>query len=31
MLKIKEHGKLDEEIFWYGLKDADKPESEGGF
>jgi 2-oxoisovalerate ferredoxin oxidoreductase alpha subunit len=31
MLKIKDHGKLDEEIFWYGLKDADKPESEGGF
>jgi 2-oxoisovalerate ferredoxin oxidoreductase alpha subunit len=31
MLKIKEQGKLDQEIMWYGLKDADKPESEGGF
>ena len=31
MLKIQEQGKLDQEIFWYGLKDADKAESEGGF
>jgi 2-oxoisovalerate ferredoxin oxidoreductase alpha subunit len=31
MLKIKELGKLDEEIFWYGLKDADHPDAEGGF
>ena len=31
MLKIKDQGKLDQEIYWYGLKDAEKPESEGGF
>jgi 2-oxoisovalerate ferredoxin oxidoreductase alpha subunit len=30
MLKIKEHGQLDDEIVWYGLKDAEKPDSEGG-
>jgi hypothetical protein len=30
MIKIKEHGKLDKEIVWYGLKDADNPDSEGG-
>jgi 2-oxoisovalerate ferredoxin oxidoreductase alpha subunit len=31
MISIKEHGTLDEEIYWYGLKDAEKPGSEGGF
>ena len=31
MLKIKGQGKLDQEIFWYGLKDAYNPDSEGGF
>ena len=30
MLKIKDQGKLDDEIIWYGLKDATKPDSEGG-
>jgi pyruvate/2-oxoacid:ferredoxin oxidoreductase alpha subunit len=31
LLKIKDQGKLDQEVFWYGLKDAEKPDSEGGF
>jgi 2-oxoisovalerate ferredoxin oxidoreductase alpha subunit len=31
MLKIQDQGKLDQEIYWYGLKDAEKPGSEGGF
>jgi hypothetical protein len=31
MIKIKEQGKLDDEIHWYGLKDANNPGSEGGF
>ena len=31
MIKIKEAGKLDEEIKWYGLKDAENTDPEGGF
>jgi 2-oxoisovalerate ferredoxin oxidoreductase alpha subunit len=30
MLKLKDRGKLDKEIVWYGLKDADNPDSMGG-